>query len=90
MPLQARFPSPSQVHLSQDAMLHIDHADVQIQSLQLDGALVVRADHDSPIVIDDLNVNNQGWEWRPLTDGDDAAEHEKIRFVHLQLTSPIF
>lgn len=62
-------------------MLHISHSDVQVQSLDLDGALVVEAQPGTAITINGLKVQNEGWEWQALSDGDDAAEHEKIRCV---------
>ena len=79
--LQAKFPSPDNVHLHRDAMLYINHADVHVQSLDLDGALVVEAQPGSTITIDGLYIHNQGWEWQPLKEGNGSAEHERIRCV---------
>lgn len=79
--LQARFPSPEKVHLHCDAMLCINHPEVYVRSLDLDGALVVEGQHGSTITIDGLQIHNEGWEWQSLSEGNSAAEHEKIRCV---------
>lgn len=80
--LQAKFPSPARIHLHRNAMLYIDHFDVQVQSLDLDGALVVEAQPGASVTIDGLQVHNRGWEWQPLKEGNSAAEHEKIRYAN--------
>lgn len=63
-------------------MLYINHFDVQVQSLDLDGALVVEAEPGASITIDGLQVHNRGWEWQPLKEGNSAAEHERIRYAN--------
>lgn len=77
--LQAKFPSPEKIHLHCNAMLYINHPDVQVRSLDLDGAMVVEAHPGTTITIDGLQVCNRGWEWQPLKEGSSAAEHERIR-----------
>lgn len=79
--LQARFPYPERVHLHHDAVLCINHPDVYVCSLELDGALVVEGREGSTITIDGLQIHNEGWEWQSLKEGNSAAEHEKIRCV---------
>lgn len=82
--LQGRFPCPDQVHIGQDAMLFINHADVQVRSLDLRGALVVEGQQDVDITIDGLQVDNAGWQWHALQDTDNSEEHQNIRFALLQ------
>ena len=82
--LQAKFPSPEQVHLHRDAMLYINHSDVSVECLDLHGALVVEGQQGSSITIDGLQVHNGGWEWLPLEESSSAAEHERIRCVSRQ------
>jgi len=82
--LQGRFPCPDQVHIGQDAMLYINHADVQVRSLDLRGALVVEGQQDVDITIDGLQVDNAGWQWHALQDTDNSKEHQKIRCALLQ------
>lgn len=77
--VQAKFPSPDQVHIDQDAMLYINHAGVQVLSLDLNGALVVEGGLGANITIDGLKVNNAGWEWHALTENEASEEHQKIR-----------
>ena len=77
--VQAKLPSPDRVHIDQDAVLYINHADVQILSLDLKGALVVEGSLGANITIDGLKVDNEGWEWHALTDNEASEEHQKIR-----------
>ncbi len=60
-------------------MLFINHANVQVRSLDLKGALVVEGQQDVDITIDGLKVNNAGWHWHALQDTDNSEEHQKIR-----------
>lgn len=60
-------------------MLYINHADVQVRSLNLTGALVVEGQQDVDITIDGLQVGNAGWHWHALQDTDNSEEHQKIR-----------
>ena len=79
--LQAKFPAPEKIHLASNATLFINHDNVVLEDLSLDGALVVEGGKESVIIVDGLSVmHSQGWEWRALKDGDNAAEHEKIRY----------
>lgn len=77
--LKDRFPCPDQVHIGQDAMLYINHANVQVRSLDLRGALVVEGQQDVDITINGFQVNNAGWQWLALQDSDNSEEHQKIR-----------
>ncbi|DBA78953.1 TPA: hypothetical protein ACH3X1_008826 [Trebouxia sp. C0004] len=77
--LKGRFPCPDQVHIGQDAMLYINHPNVQVRSLDLTGALVVEGRQDVDITIDGFKVNNAGWQWHALQDTDSNEEHQKIR-----------
>lgn len=62
-------------------MLYINHSDVYVKSLDLDGALVVEGQQGSTVTIDGLQVHNKGWEWQPLKESSSTAEHERIRCV---------
>lgn len=78
--LQAKFPSPSQVHLGTEAALYINHDRVVVQDLHLDGAMVVEGAKDAFITIDGLRIaHDQGWEWEALREGVSAKEDEQIR-----------
>ena len=60
-------------------MLYINHDDVEVRSLNLKGALVVDEQQSGKVLLDNLNIDNQGWEWRATEATDDAEEHQKIR-----------
>ena len=83
---QGRFPSPEKIHLDQEAVLYIDHAEVKVQALQLKGALQVEGHKDAKIAINHLDVNNKGWEWRAIDDEANAQEAQKIRYFNLSFS----
>ena len=64
-------------------MLYINHANVQVRSLDLRGALVVEGQQDVDITINGFQVNNAGWQWLALQDSDNSEEHQKIRYALL-------
>lgn len=77
--MQTKFPSPEQVHLDQEAVLYINHAVVQVEALNVKGALVVEGQPGVAITIAGLEVDNQGWEWLALEGSDDGEEQQQIR-----------
>ena len=54
--------------------------------MQVDGALVIRAVPGAKVTIGKLEVKNEGWEWKPLVEGEPALEEEKIRW---KTTAPL-
>lgn len=74
--MRARFPSPASVKISRRSTLIVDGADVTIESLELDGALVIRAAPGAKVVIRGLAVTNAGHDFVPL--GDDFASSPEI------------
>lgn len=60
--------------------LSVNHDNVVVRELTLDGALVIEGAEETEIVVDGLRVQQeQGWEWRALEDDSSAEEHERIR-----------
>mmetsp|Transcript_41249 Transcript_41249/g.124724 ORF Transcript_41249/g.124724 Transcript_41249/m.124724 type:complete len:822 (-) Transcript_41249:445-2910(-) len=57
-----KFPSPEKVKISAGSSLVVDGSGVVIESLDLDGALVIRCEEGATGTIRDLVVNNKGWE----------------------------
>eukprot|EP01060_Flectonema_neradi_P013592 TRINITY_DN2033_c9_g1_i1.p1 TRINITY_DN2033_c9_g1~~TRINITY_DN2033_c9_g1_i1.p1 ORF type:complete len:591 (+),score=117.24 TRINITY_DN2033_c9_g1_i1:53-1774(+) len=63
--------------ISATSTLVLDAANIKIEGLDLDGALVVRAPSTANVVIKNLKVQNKGWELTAAA--EDASEIHKIR-----------
>lgn len=72
-----RVPGGSQVTVSSRSTLVLD-GDVTLHSLELDGALVVKAGPGVRIAVKGCKVANAGWEWRALTPEETKAAPEAI------------
>jgi len=70
-----KFPSPSSIKISKSSSLVVNGADVVIESLTLDGALVINAEEGAKGVIRDLVVKNKGW----VKVADESNDSEIIR-----------
>jgi UDP-sugar pyrophosphorylase len=55
---------PSELHVAADSVLVLDGANISIRSLRVEGALVIRAAPGARVRVDNLTVNNKGWEWK--------------------------
>ena len=72
-----RFPNPSKIKISKNSTLVVS-GDVVIESLTLDGALVIECEEGASGTITDLVVENKGWE--KVNDiADDSPEYIRIR-----------
>ncbi|CDJ45295.1 UDP-N-acetylglucosamine pyrophosphorylase, putative [Eimeria tenella] len=60
------------VQIQQDSALVIS-GDVRIHNLELDGALLLKADPGASLVVESLSVRNAGWAFEPLSDAAAAA-----------------
>ncbi|MBN1606820.1 MAG: UTP--glucose-1-phosphate uridylyltransferase [Polyangiaceae bacterium] len=72
-------PRVSNVRISARSTLVIDAADVVLDGLVLDGALVVRAVPGARVVIRGLVVRNRGWEVTELEEATDSSDSRAIR-----------
>lgn len=63
-----KFPSPEQVKISSKSTLVVKGEGVVIESLDLDGCLVVEADPGETVTIRDFVVRNEGWVQVPISD----------------------
>ena len=73
-----RFPSPENVKISARSSLVIRGKNVTINSLDLDGALIISVPDHLEVIINDLKVENEGWERQPVA-SDAENEPETIR-----------
>jgi len=74
--LQAKIQGGS---VTKRSSLVLEGENLKINNLNLDGALVIRTGKDCDVTVQDLTVQNKGWELRELEDGVDYPEHVKIR-----------
>ena len=60
--LQRRFPFPEHISISSTSTLVLSGADITIESLQLDGCLVIEARcPDARVTVRDFHIANDGW-----------------------------
>eukprot|EP00298_Acanthocystis_sp_HF-20_P001070 c11458_g1_i1.p1 GENE.c11458_g1_i1~~c11458_g1_i1.p1 ORF type:complete len:593 (+),score=248.73 c11458_g1_i1:805-2583(+) len=81
--IQSRFPSPAEVSISDRSTLIVD-GDVVFEGLELDGALVIRAEKGTKVVVKGLKVRNAGWEFEPVNQTDKLEEKYLIRGYKLK------
>ena len=77
------------VHINQGSTLVLDGHDIELHSLNLTGALIVRAVPGAKVVIKDAVVSNEGWHLQRLADlseeeAADAPEWQQIRGYRLK------
>jgi UDP-sugar pyrophosphorylase len=66
------------VRVSSQATLVLDAANLSINRLDVDGALVVRAAPDAEVRLDSVTIRNRGWQFQEI-DTADATHAEKYR-----------
>ena len=68
------------IHISKDSALVIEGADVELKSLDLDGAMVVeKLPPGAKLIVDGAKVQNRGWKWRALNPNKGMTEEQYIR-----------
>jgi UDP-sugar pyrophosphorylase len=72
---KARFPSPELVKISARSTLIVRGPDVVIESLDLDGALVIDGSNGKHLTISDMVVKNAGW----VRIADETSNDEVIK-----------
>ena len=77
--LAAKLPSPAAIEISARSTLVVRGADVVIERLKLDGALIIDVADGASLRIESLHVANKGWEFVELTDAQQESEAEEIR-----------
>lgn len=64
--LRTKIPHPERIRISPRSTLVVKGSGVSIDSLELDGALVIEASEKSKVNVEGLKVENEGWEFVPL------------------------
>jgi UDP-sugar pyrophosphorylase len=73
------------ISISNESSLILEGSGIVINGLQLNGTLIVRALNGSSIVINDLEVDNNGWDFLDVNTEDEAIEEKyRIRGYLLQ------
>jgi len=67
------FPSPEKVNISANSSLVVKGSGVVIESLDLDGALVIECEEGAKGVIRELVVTNAGWSPSPVVTSEDEV-----------------
>ena len=75
--LAEKLPTPAQLTISARSTLVVRGADIEIDKLALDGALVIEVADGGSLHIRDLSVTNDGWEFVELTDEEANAADEE-------------
>jgi UDP-sugar pyrophosphorylase len=80
--LKAKFPYPDRVHISSRSTLFVRGSGVVIESLTLDGALIIDFKRGEKVIIKDKIVSNAGW----VRGRDERSSNEIIRMrgYHLE------
>jgi UDP-sugar pyrophosphorylase len=68
--LKVKFPSPEKVSMTSRSTLVVKGSGVVIESLNLDGCLVVEANPGETVTVKDLVVKNEGWVQVPTEDSE--------------------
>lgn len=71
--LTAVFPSPPAISISSKSTLVLEGPNLVIESLTLDGTLVIKAIPGAKVTVKKLSVANAGWELVPLSSPEDDA-----------------
>jgi len=77
--LKAHFPHPDRVRISSRSTLVVDGADVTIDSLDVDGALVIKAAPGAKVHIKAAKAHNAGWALVPLGADEKVPDSIRIR-----------
>lgn len=77
--LRVKFPCPEKVSITPRSTLVVKGSGVIIESLELDGCLVVEAAPGQTVTIKDLVVKNEGWVQVPVSDSESENEIVRMR-----------
>ena len=84
--VQAKVHGPS-ISISKDSALVIEGANIEVKSLELDGALVLQTSRKAKLVVDGLKLHNRGWKWQALKADKPMSEEQYIRHAAISLSS---
>ena len=77
--LESRFPNGSAVSISDSSTFVVEGKHITIESMELDGALVLEASPETHVTVRGLKVQNEGWTREELDPQQDYPENIRIR-----------
>jgi UDP-sugar pyrophosphorylase len=91
-----KFPYPDKVKISARSTLVLRGPGIIIESLELDGALIVDVDRGEEAVVRDLVVKNDGWVLEPVSSHDDEIvamrgfqlDRKDARYIEVRAKDP--
>ena len=94
--LHIKFPSPEKVKISARSTLVLRGPGITIESLDLDGALIIDVDRGEQAVVRDLVVKNDGWVQVPVSTHDDETiamrgfqlDRKDSRYIEVRAKDP--
>lgn len=75
--IKSKFSGKQNVVISAQSTLVIDGTNVKVQSLHLDGALLIHAVDDAQVTVQDLSVHNAGWQFKELSNDELSSVEQK-------------
>ena len=92
-----KFPTPEKVKISSRSTLVVRGPGVTIESLELDGALIIDVDRGEEAIVRDLQVTNDGWVFVPVSKHDDEKiamrgfelDRKDARYIEVRSKEPI-
>ena len=82
--LESRFPNGSAVKISDRSSFVVEGKHLTIESMDLDGALILEAGPETHVTVRGLKVQNEGWVRRELDADQDYPERVRIRGYTLE------
>jgi len=79
---KTKFPQPASVKISSRSSLVVNGSGIVIESLDLDGALVIECEDGASGVVRDLVVKNKGWE-KVADESSTSEEFIRMRGYHM-------
>jgi UDP-sugar pyrophosphorylase len=74
-----KLPTAESVSISKSSSVVLEGHHLTVKSMQVNGALIIRAGPKSHVTVDGLIVENKGWDLQELDPTKDYPEHVRIR-----------
>jgi UDP-sugar pyrophosphorylase len=74
-----KLPTAESVSISKSSSVVLEGHHLTVKSMQVNGALIIRAGPESHVTVDGLIVENKGWDLQELDQTKEYPEHVRIR-----------